>query len=232
MAGLQYQFLPNGLVDWRRLINPNHLAPNDKHFPGVSREELAKKDVSTLPDDKLIIRLQGMRELAMVRGYRKVSHSVVAADRLFAAVKTTIFFIPNYETDMKEVEYEALADAHPDNTSEIGRNCLLAIAENRGFVRAVRGFLGIPILGADELGKKNGDLDESSGQAQNLGVNPVAILEALLSEKGYNFADLKKKLEKKPEKYPGAGNYAGVADIPRDKILGIIEVLKEIKVKN
>lgn len=216
-----------GFVNWRKMINPKHLAPNDKNFPGISREDLAKMDVLQIPDDKLIIKLQGIREVAMIRGFRQVRHHVCSQDRLYCAVSTTILFIGNFETGMGDVEFSALADAHPDNTSELGRNHLMAIAENKGFVRAVRGFLGIPILGADEVGRKGIEAEASPVLAET--IDPVGILDSLLRERGYSFEDLKLKLVKNQERYPGAEGYQSVADIPKDKVLGIIEAIKKAK---
>lgn len=230
IVGVQHVFKTPYAIDWRRMISKENVIPNPRLFSSKSKEDLSKMDVLTLPDEQLVIKLQGFREVAQLRGYSKVEHKVLANDRLYVSVATTIKWLPNFETDGKEVEFTALADAHPDNTVNIYRCFLTSIAENRGFVRAVRGFLNIPILGQDEIGERDKTPIESVGQEIPDMLNPVKILIDLMNEKGYTFEDIQKKMVKSGD-FPCSESYTSLEQIPKDQMLNVIERLKASKQK-
>ena len=86
-------------------------------------------------------------------------------------------------------------------------------------------------MGLDEIGEKDDEIqDVSAGTTSS--IDPLETLVSKVREKGYTFEDIKTKLVKLPEKYPGAEAYKGFEDIPLDKILGILEALNKVKVKN
>ena len=72
------------------------------------------------------------------------------------AVICTIKFTGNYETSWNPVIVEDMANATINNTSDFGQIFLETIACNRAFVRCVRNFLNVHIVGDDEINKNNG----------------------------------------------------------------------------
>lgn len=166
---IKYHFNPDGSIDWRKMINPKFIALNKGKAAkievvyGKSLAELQSLiqtkqiDESTIDDQYKVILLAGFKELAQIRGYQKVTHQVEVATSELVVVNTTICWRGNYETDMVPVCFSALADAHYGNTDRFFRNFLSTLAENRGFVRAVRNFLKINIVGSDEVSEGAGE---------------------------------------------------------------------------
>lgn len=226
LSELEYQYAPNGLVLWRKVIRPEFLVPNKERFPDKTKEQLAEMNVAELTDDQLVIKLAGLRELAMIRGYTRIQHVPLHIDKEYVAARCIITWIPNFETCFALVETDAWADAHVFNVSELGRSHLAAFAENRAFGRAVRNFLNIPILGEYESDKTR---EETVPTSNTTTVNPETVLANLLTSKGYSFEELKAKLVK--SNIENAEHFNSISDIPKEKIFGIIERLKEIKVK-
>jgi hypothetical protein len=100
------------------------------------------------------------------------------------------------------------------------------IAENRAFVRCVRNFLKINIVGQDEMGESK--LASSSPKKDNQ-TDPVSILESLMSKKSISFEKIKEKLVK--EEVKGASDFNYLNQIPRLKIFELIERIKKAKAK-
>ena len=57
-----------------------------------------------------------------------------------------ITYLPNYETNFKEVTFSDVANATIENTSSFAKKFLETIACNRAFVRCVRNFLMFILL--------------------------------------------------------------------------------------
>lgn len=151
LQNINYSFNEDGSVNWRAMVASEHLFPNRAWF------ELRGKDMPNtaegLRDDQLLIKLGGIKELARLRGFSDVSYEVVKCEQDHVAVVCRVSFIPNYETDLKRVIFEDMANATLNNTHDFGQNYLETIACNRAFVRCIRNFLNIHIVGADEVGK-------------------------------------------------------------------------------
>lgn len=223
MRSIQYQFTPEGLIDWRAMINPEYLVPNRDAFKN-QEIDLKSLDVTTLEDKQLLILLAGIKDLAQIRGYSSVTYQVVENRHDYIGVQCTISWLPSYETSGKPVTFSALADAHGDNTYNFARNFLLAIAENRAFVRAVRGFLKINVTGNDELGGKNtsAQVDEVSSAADS---SPSHLLDKTLREYGYTFESVKQTAIKK--EMAGAALWQTSADVPPLSVMKIVAGIKE-----
>ena len=202
---IPYSYNEDGSVNWRKMIRQEFLVPN--------KQKTQETDISKLEDKDLLILLGGIKELAQIRGFTYVSYYVVA--------NCCINWIANYETNDKDVSFESLADASPDNTQSFARNYLAAIAENRAFVRCVRNFLKINIVGQDEIGAKNNFEDLSSENP----LSPTAALASLMKEKNITLEDLKKKLAK--EKYEKIEDLSSLSDIPKPKIFELIDRIKK-----
>jgi len=212
---INYIFNDDQTINWRAMVKSQYLVPN--------RQKTSETDVSKLEDKDLLILLGGIKELAQIRGFTDVTYNVVAASENYFATSCKITWIPNYETEGRIVTFEALADATINNTKNFARFFLAAIAENRAFVRCVRNFLKINIVGQEELGDAK-LLDESTPENPT---SPHVLLEKIMKEKNISFDNLKKKLLK--ENIENADAIQTVNDIPKVKIFELIDRIKKIK---
>lgn len=172
LKNIQYSFNEDGSVNWRAMIKDEHLFPNKSWF------QLRKKDmprsIEGLADHQLLIKLSGIKELARLRGFREVSFDVQAHDPNHVAVTCQIEFIPNYETDNQQVIFQDMANATIENTNSFAKKFLETIACNRAFVRCVRNFLQIHIVGDDEIDKSDSSSSSASSSSSSSGVNPLS----------------------------------------------------------
>jgi len=176
LKNIQYSFNEDGSVNWRAMIKDEHLFPNKSWF------QLRKKDmprsIEGLADHQLLIKLSGIKELARLRGFREVSFDVQAHDSNHVAVTCQIEFIPNYETDNREVIFQDMANATIENTNSFAKKFLETIACNRAFVRCVRNFLNVHIVGDDEIDKS----DPSQPESQSNDLTPSGFLKKELKD--------------------------------------------------
>jgi hypothetical protein len=222
---IDYTFNADNTINWRAMINKEHLVPNRDAFKNQKDVNLKELDVSTLADNQLLILLAGIKELAQIRGYKNVSYDVIQAQPDYVAVKCTIEWIPNYETNMETVSFSALADAHLDNTKDFAKNFLMAIAENRAFIRTVRSFLKINIVGNDEMGKTTHvDIDV---EPNTFVTQPVSLLQKTMEEHNITFEQIKDRAIQK--NMDGAGLWSNINDIPP---LSMFTIISGIKNKN
>ena len=222
---VDYIFNQDNTINWRAMINKEYLVPNRDAFKYQKDINLKEVDVTTLQDNQLLILLAGIKELAQIRGYTNVNYDIIQAQPDYVAVKCTINWVPNYETGMESVSFSALADAHLDNTKDFAKNFLMAIAENRAFIRAVRSFLKINIVGNDEMGKTthvDAEVEPNTSITQ-----PVALLEKTMEEYNISFDQIKERaIQKKME---GAENWNSIKDISP---LSMFTIISGIKNKN
>jgi hypothetical protein len=148
----EYVFKEDGSVDWRKMIKPEFLYVNKEWF------ELRQKPVPTsiegLEDKQLTIMLGGIKDLAKLRGFREVSNAVTHVREGYVSAECRIEWLPNYENP-EGAYFSDHANASADNTDRFCYKFLEAIAVNRAFVRCVRNFLNINIVGADEIDKSD-----------------------------------------------------------------------------
>jgi hypothetical protein len=226
-----YEFTDDGLVNWRKMIDSKYLVPNLSKFPtGTENKNL---NIDELEDSQLLILLGGIKDLANLRGYSKVQYNVFNCTQNHVAVSCKITWLPNFETNNKEVEFESLADAHLDNTKSFAKDFLMAIAENRAFVRSVRNFLRINILGSDELGdSKNQTVvhTESGVEAQVSASHPSNVLKDAMAKANISFDKIKETLVK--EGIAEAENWTSINEIPHKTIFSLIQrIKKKISIK-
>jgi hypothetical protein len=210
---IPYVFNDDGSVNWRKMIRPEFLVAN--------KQKTQETDISKLEDKDLLILLGGIKELAQIRGFTSVGYSIPTANNAYVLAGCSINWIGNYETGGQEVKFEALADATPDNTQSFARNYLAAIAENRAFVRCVRNFLKINVVGQDEIGAKT-NFEELVPENP---LSPTAVLSNLMKEKGITLDDVKKRLVK--DKFEKAEEVTSLSDIPKPKIFELIDRIKK-----
>lgn len=217
---VDYVFDDSGFINWRKMAKPEYLVSN--------RQRTQETDVTQLDDKDLLILLGGIKELAQIRGYSSVEYDVKTPSADYVVATCKIKWIPNFETEGREVLFSAIADASPANTHSFASDYLAAIAENRSFVRCVRNFLRINIVGQDELGAGGGSKQTQSGQnAQAANFDPKEHLSSLLKQRGITFDQLKNKLSK--EGYEKTDSLNSVKDIPNIKIFELIDRIQNAK---
>lgn len=150
LNSVNYSFNEDGSVNWRSMVKPEFVYPNKDWF------DLRKQEVPSSPegltDKQLLIMLGGIKELAKLRGFTKVKYSLDYPSDNYVVAKCSIEWIPNYENE-ESVVYEDVANATANNTDLFCLKFLETIACNRAFIRCVRNFLNIHIVGADEIDK-------------------------------------------------------------------------------
>jgi hypothetical protein len=223
LTHIDYNFNPDKSINWRSMINKDFLVPNrDSLIKTGNDSSLKEIDVSSLSDNQLLILLGGIKELAHIRGYHNVEYEVIEARQDYVAVKCTIDWMANYETNFKEVKFSSLADAHLENTKDFAKNFLMAIAENRAFIRCVRNFLRINIVGNDEIGKSH--YSEASDSLSSENSQPIALLKKTMTENNISFDQIKQGALKK--EIDGSQQWSSIEDIPPLVMFKIISGIK------
>lgn len=195
VSGVDYLFNDDGSVNWRGMIKPKFLYPNREWF------EIRNKPVPTsiegLEDNQLLIQLGGVKELAKLRGFSSVKYKFHRAEDGYVVASCCINWIGNYETGFNPVVFEDAANASLDNTDQFCSKFLETIACNRAFIRSVRNFLNIHIVGADEISKNKSDPQNNSitQPSKAIPITPQNILEKVVNEKLLisSFEDFKAK---------------------------------------
>jgi hypothetical protein len=218
---VEYVFSEDGFIDWRKMVKTEYLVANRQKSQGV--------DITELEDKDLLILLGGIKELAQIRGYSSVEYDVKTPSPDYVVAVCRIKWIPNFETEGREVIFSAMADASPANTHSFASDYLAAIAENRSFVRCVRNFLRINIVGQDEVGGGGKSQPKTTGD-NAAHFNPKDHLTSLMKQKGISFEKLKEKLIK--ENYDSAEDMGSVHDIPNIKIFELIDRIQSVKARS
>lgn len=209
LPNVSYVKKSDGKIDWRKMIEPDCFVPN--------RDKTSETDISKIEDKDLLILLRGFKEVAKLRGYTKVKTRVRPVSSEFIAAETLITWIPNFETG-ESITTSGTGDATVHNTSGFGSLFLTTIAENRSFVRCVRNFLDIPILGQDELG--------GNAESAKSDIDEHTFLENLLKENNIKFESFKNKMIR--QKFEGADGWQELSDVPKNRIFEAIEIVKAL----
>lgn len=230
--GANYVFQEDGTVDWRKMVNNNHIVPN--------RDNTSETDVTKLKDKDLIILLAGLKEVAQIRGIKSVKYDIVSASPEYVCMKCGITWAGNYETEGEEIYFEGTADAGMNNTDGFGSIYLAAIAENRSFCRAVRNFLKINIVAKEEIAPNKGKRASNNTTPTNTSntasaMSPDSFLLSVLKENNISFEQVKNKMISeyttagKDKHIKEAENWGSIKDIPR---LTAFEIISRIQKKS
>lgn len=223
LKNIQYVFNEDGSINWRKMVNDEHLFPNSQSFNGN-----APSSIEGIPDNKLLIKLAGIKELARLRGFSDISYDVVKCELDHVAVICSISFIGNYETSGEQVHFQDMANATLDNTHDFGQSFLETMACNRSFVRAVRNFLNIHIVGADEIGKNNKKNSQNSSSKSKPSLSPQSMLDTAFDGDFDEFiSDLRDLWTKDIYKNKDISNWKTFNDIPIKEARLLIKLIKE-----
>ena len=226
---VDYHFAEDGSVNWRSMIKDEHLFPNRSWFEG--RKKNMPRTVDGLKDYQLLIKLSGIKELAKLRGFTDVYYDVEKCEEGHVAVKCSITFSSNYETGNQPVVFSDMANATLNNTSSFATKFLETIACNRAFVRCVRNFLNVHIVGDDEIDKSNQAPIQQQASAPAL--SPDTMIENLAKDKlnCSNFDEFKVILRDwwKTGKYKNdkVGEWNNYSDIPPAESRILMKVMNE-----
>lgn len=226
LTNIQYEFNEDGSVNWRKMISNEHLYINKERFANGKIPD----SVEGLDDSKLIIKLSGIKELAKLRGIKNVSYNVGGVIG-HPIVTCRITFIKNYETEFEEVTFEDVASASVENTDSFGQKFLESIATNRAFVRCVRNFLNIHIVGHDELARGDGKPAQVAETQYGLSAFDT-LLNTCSNLNITSFSEFQETLRDmwKNETYknPEVKNWKDFEDIPPKECRKLIAILKKV----
>lgn len=231
LKNVQYEFNEDGSINWRAMIKEEHLFPNKSHFEMYKKP--MPKSIKGLKDNQLLIKLSGIKELAKLRGFEQIHYETVKCQQDHVAVSCGITFVGNYETGGQKIFFEDMANATLNNTSSFATKFLETIACNRAFVRCVRNFLNVHIVGDDEIDKSGKDpvsVLPTTQTSNSLSPNSL-LLTHLEKEKGIaNFDEFKDFLRSlwAEDKYRNEDtkNWSTFNDIPAKEarvLLGLIK---------
>ena len=236
LNGVNFIFNKDATVNWRAMVNPAHLYPNKDWF--TRRNQTAPETTDGLRDEQLLIKLSGIKEVAKLRGYSSVHFTFPKLERDYVVATCAINWVSNFETNINDdennwdcISYMDVANATFENTDGFGQKFLETIAANRAFVRAVRNYLGIHIVGEDEIAKGNGSKAAASAVEGSADVSPQAILSKKFSENiGGEFNDFKSWLRQlwKDESYQNAdaANWKAWIDVPSKEARSLLKFVK------
>ena len=232
LENAEYEFNEDGSVNWKAMIKPEFLYPNRGWFD--ARNKPIPNSIEGLDDKQLLIMLGGIKELAKLRGYCGVDFDVNNVSDGYVTAKCTIHWHQNYESvNEYSTTYVDIANATLANTDAFCAKFLETIACNRAFVRCVRNYLNIHIVGADEIDKSQGSGQAVEADAIATPITPVDLLEKTLREKHGvdSFESCKKVLRDlwKDDKYrnESAAEWGSFADIPAKEARKLIVALNQ-----
>ncbi len=228
VKGLEYKYTDENLIDWRALLPVKYLYLNNDLR---NRAKLEKKYGKTLEeiditndkveDKDLIINLAGLKFLGRIRGILNVSEVVNVSSENYASVTSNITYIPNVESENKQMNWSASASATLENTTSFYQRYLVEAASNRAFARNIRSYLSINIVSREELGS-NTDTAESIVESAPL--KQCKMLQELMDKKGVKFEPhIVKKLK---DANQWKEEYKSISDLPREIIFDLLGRIK------
>jgi hypothetical protein len=232
LENVDYVFNEDGSVDWRAMIKPEFLYPNRDWFN--YRNKPMPESCEGLADNQLLIMLSGIKELARLRGFESVSFETENISESYVVASCKIIWSPNYESSGEKscIAYQDVANATLDNTDSFASKFLETIACNRAFVRCVRNFLNIHIVGADEIDKSKGaDNSVSIDSVEVAATTPIGLLQkSLRAKKGVasfdDFIELLKTFWKNDTyKNEEVANWKSWKDVPTKEVRKLIALL-------
>ncbi len=193
LKNVEYVYNEDDSINWLKMI--------PKEYFVINKQATNETDIEKVEDKNKLILLAGFKHLAFLRGYVDEDTTFISTSPEYVSAKTKIVWAGNFETKGREVGRSGAADAHSGNVSGkkagngfVATNFLMTIAENRSFVRAVKNFLRISVLGQDELGM-NDEVTQTSPQAEPTSA-AYKILQKVLDENNISFENFKNGMTK------------------------------------
>lgn len=187
LEGIEYKKDEFGFIDWRALIPTKYLFPNNEKLAALGKE--AADSIDGLDDSMILIKLAGIKWLAKVRGFTGVYFKTESITP-YPVVRCEISWIPN-EEHPTGATYEEIASCNAENADELSLKFRESIAANRAFVRCVRNFLNVNIVGEEEVfNKAISSPSESPESPEKFAVTPQDILLNNAKKKGFTLASL------------------------------------------
>jgi len=225
--------------DWEKYLeeNPQFIALNKqmaKSYGKIDDEKISKKKerevLETLDDKFKIVLLQFFKDIAHKQGFASINYSPIGqAHEGYAGLVCSIQWSNSQITS-------GVGDAHYNNTTSFTKHYCGPMAENRSFVRAVKQFFNISLLGADEIGET-----PEEGEKKEPSTGPHVILKKVAKEKlgvitfskfkEYLKTQLKNSPENpwiKVEEYEEWANYKDWPDVKKSKIAELVENIKKL----
>ena len=237
MSKTEFKYNDNDTINWRAMVKPEYLYPNKDWFE--LRNKPVPESIEGLADNQLLIKLGGLKELAKVRGYNAVAYDVVRCDRDYVVVKCKISWkaLMSEQPSMVILEdpccFEDMANATLENTNDFCAKFLETIATNRAFVRCVRNYLGINIVGDDEIDKSKNKVSSYEGAESTIvNITPQGLLKKLAKDKlGHeSFEDFKTFLRKlwseKLWQNENVSDWKDFADVPAKECRKLTPLIK------
>ena len=159
----------------------------------------------------------------MIRGFSSVTYNVITASTEYCCMSCKIKWIPNFETEGREIEFESIGDASLNSTDGFASKYLGPISENRAFVRCVRNFLRIAIISKEEIGGAKNDYNPSNTDSPP--TKQLKMLEDLMARKFVKFDPHIVKKLKDANQYKE--EYTSVDKLPKEVIFDLLERLKK-----
>lgn len=157
LLNVTYPRFPDGHVNWRGMLRPEHLYVNPDFedelkmkFGVKSRRDI---DVTKCADHQLLVLQEGWNHLCEMRGLEALIPGPITALPGEIHTTCTVKFVPNFENPLGLTVGDS-ASASLYSVSGSFQLHLAAMAFNRAFARAVRRALRIPIYGKDEYDPK------------------------------------------------------------------------------
>lgn len=226
----------DGKINWRKMINPKYVVLNRQMKDDVEieynktfaeLEELIQEDESQIDDKWKLILLAGIKEVAYLRGYSSVEYPFTHVEPGFVSKTCRITWLPHEDSDGEIHVFEDGADATKENTFSWYGSYLSAAATNRAFVRTVRNYLRIPVVGSDEVGPSKDGFFYNESATSDDGYKRPTLLERAASDLGWSFDDVKERCVKK--KTDGAKDWKGFEDIPARVSFKLLAEIKKLK---
>lgn len=234
VIGVNYPKDEHGFIKWRELIDNKYLYANKEWFESKGLE--VPNTIEGLKDNQLLIMLGGIKDLLALRGYTSCDITTNTINENYVTAKCSIRFIKNVESENEyndSILFSANANATKNNTTGFGGLFLETIAENRAFIRCVRNFLRIHIVGADEIAptKKEEVYQNIETEGSSLsGYEPYNILELKAQEKGLTSFEmfvgwLRSLYKREIYRNESAGKWKTFKDIPVSEIRKLIKFI-------
>lgn len=180
-------------VDWKALIPPQFIYIRNSNKEDIVSDE----EMESVDDQQKLVKLEGYRFLAEVRGFTKNKSKVLRLDDETCTIQNTIKW-GGYSYGglvFNKVETSATVSVCKRELGEMFKDHLVSIAENRAFCRNVRAFLRIPILSEDEVVVNAVEQAKPQNESSENVADPKKKMRLLMKEKGLeNFADFKAKM--------------------------------------